>query len=489
MDREAARGHDGFLERVAAMLREEGFTGRPDADVPVVHFHHPDKLQELLRLDLGPAVADEEALLAAARAVVRHSVRTGHPHFHNQLFAAADPFGVAGAWITEALNTSQYTFEVAPSLMLVEHKVIQRALALVGFDGGDGIFTPGGSVSNMYGIVAARYQAFPQVKTEGMRALPPLAVFTSDDSHYSMTKGAHWLGLGTNAVVKVATGPDGRMLPDALRDAIAGARLAGVHPVMVNATVGTTVLGAVDPLGAIADVCEEAGVWLHVDACWGGSLLLSAKHRGALLGLARADSASWNPHKMLGAPLQCSVFMVRHGGGLLHRCNAAAAAYLFQQDKFYDVSWDTGDKSVQCGRKVDALKLWLMWKARGDAGLATLVEHAMESASYFRSRVRDAEGFRLVTDVQDCTNTCFWYIPARLRGRTEDEAWWQEVAKVAPAIKERLVLDGSLLVGYCPLPHKGLVNFFRMVVTCQPPARRQDMDFVLQEIRRHGEAV
>ncbi|XP_034244464.1 glutamate decarboxylase 2 isoform X2 [Thrips palmi] len=340
----------------------------------------------------------------------------------------------------------------------------------------------------MYAMVAARYKMFPQVKSEGVRALPPLAFFTSYDSHYSIQKGAHWLGVGTNSIIKVATDAEGRMQAAELRDAILEARRGGRQPCMVNATVGTTVLGAIDPLDQVADVCQELGVWLHVDACWGGSLLLSPTHKSRLDGLSRADSVAWNPHKMLGAPLQCSMFLVRHKG-LLHKCNSAAATYLFQQDKFYDVSWDTGDKSMQCGRKVDAFKLWLLWKARGDDGLAALVDNAMACASYFRSRVQQTEGFRLVAQGLDCTNVCFWYIPPSLRGQTEDEQWWARMAAVAPAIKERLVLAGTLLIGYCPLQHRGHVNFFRMVTTCQPPATREDMDLAIREIQRHGEAL
>lgn len=96
------------------------------------------------------------------------------------------------------------------------------------------------------------------------------------------------------------------------------------------------------------------------------------------------------------------------------------------------------------------------------------------------------EGFRLVAEGQDCCNVCFWFVPASLRGREEDAAWWSAVAAVAPAIKERLVLAGTLLVGYCPLPHKGHGNFFRMVTTCHPPPTREAMDHVITEIERLG---
>ncbi len=132
---------------------------------------------------------------------------------------------------------------------------------------------------------------------------------------------------------------------------------------MVVATAGTTVYGAFDPINDIADVCVAHGLWLHVDAAWGGGVLVSRRHRHLMDGVERSDSLTWNPHKLLGAPQQCSVFLTKHEG-LLQAAHSAQASYLFQPDKFYDVSYDTGDKTFQCGRKVDVFKFWLMWKAK-----------------------------------------------------------------------------------------------------------------------------
>ena len=102
--------------------------------------------------------------------------------------------------------------------------------------------------------------------------------------------------------------------------------------------------------------CRKHDVWLHVDACWGGAAVLSPKYKYLLRGSEKADSLAWNAHKMLCAPLQSSLFLTKHRG-MLHHTNCASATYLFQQDKFYDVSYDTGDKSVQCGRKAESFKV------------------------------------------------------------------------------------------------------------------------------------
>merc|ERR1712127_628003 len=264
----------------------------------------------------------------------------------------------------------------------------------------------------------ARHRAFPEIKRSGLSGVPPLVALTSQESHYSIVKGANWLGLGVENVVKVKVDAGGRMVPEALDTALTDIKAQGKAPFFVNATSGSTVLGAYDDLTALAEVCAKHKVWLHVDACWGGSAVLSRKLKHLMAGSDKVDSIAWNPHKMVGAPLQASPFIVRHKG-LLHETNSANATYLFQQDKFYDVSYDTGDKSVQCGRKVDAFKLWLLWKARGDRGLEKLVDNSFDCAAYIARQISTLADFRLVIPDISCTNVCFWYIPPRLQHQEE----------------------------------------------------------------------
>ncbi|KAK7084591.1 hypothetical protein SK128_014819, partial [Halocaridina rubra] len=171
--------------------------------------------------------------------------------------------------------------------------------------------------------------------------------------------------------------------------------------------------------------------------------------------------------------------------GLLHECNSARATYLFQQDKYYDVSYDTGDKSVQCGRKVDAFKLWVFMKLHGLETLEARVDDAFNTSRYFCEQVKKRPGFKLVCEPQ-CTNVCFWYIPPSLRDQPQTGEWWVKIAKVAPELKTRMVMKGSLMIGYQPLAYKNLVNFFRMVTTCYPTPTEEDMDFVIDEIERLG---
>lgn len=172
----------------------------------------------------------------------------------------------------------------------------------------------------------------------------------------------------------------------------------------------------------------------------------------------------------------------------MHDCNSSSANYLFQQDKFYDTSYDTGDKSLSCGRKVDAFKFWLTWKKRGILGFERLIDNAFDKALYLKEQVKQRRGFELVLPTFQYTNVCFFYIPKFMRNKElKDEKWWKNVSTVTTLIKERMMINGNLMVGYSPLPHKNIGNFFRMVVACHPPATDESMNFVLDQIEEIGE--
>ncbi|KAL2104245.1 hypothetical protein ACEWY4_001113 [Coilia grayii] len=471
-----------FLNEAFKIIFEEAVRKGIDKNEKVCVWQDPAQLEKLLDLDLRDCGETHDQLLSRVRDVAKYSVKTNHPRFFNQLYSGVDYHALVGRLLTETLNTSQYTYEVAPVFVLMERVVLTKLRSMVGWSSGDGVFCPGGSMSNMFAMNLSRYHTFPQVKQQGLWSLPRLAVFTSQESHYSVMKGAAFLGIGTDHVYSVKTNQQGSMDADDLEGKIMLARSQGAVPLYVNATAGTTVRGAFDPLDRIADICEKHGLWMHVDAAWGGSVLFSEKHRHLVKGIDRANSVTWNPHKMLTTGLQCSAFLVRDTTNLLQRCHSANATYLFQQDKFYDMSLDTGDKTVQCGRKVDCLKLWLMWKAIGTKGLAERIDRAFAMARYFAEEMEKREGFQLLYEPQ-FVNTCFWYIPPSLRGKENTTDYKDRLSKVAPAIKERMMKQGTIMVGYQPL--NGEINFFRMVVV-SPHISLRDMDFCLDEIERLG---
>ncbi|KAL4222952.1 hypothetical protein ACF0H5_018993 [Mactra antiquata] len=472
-----------FLRKIVDVVIKDGLIGAMNRETPVLEFHQPEDLKAKLKeLEIDEEPSSEDQLMKVCKDVIQYSVKTSNPRFFNQLYGGMDQYTLSGAWVTEALNASLYTYEVAPVFTLMEKEIYKKMLGLIGFDGGDAIFVPGGSIGNLYGLNIARYSKFPEIKTKGFYGLEkPICLFTSEKCHYSITKAAGLMGLGTDNIISVKTDRLGKMIPGDLIDKIKIAKGEGYEPFCVVATAGTTVFGAYDPINEIADICEDFNLWLHVDGAYGGSVAVSKRYRYMINGIERADSMTWNPHKMMGVPQQCSLCLTKHKD-VLQECHQANAGYLFQQDKNYDVSYDTGDKSLQCGRKVDVLKLWMTWKGKGDKGMTRDVDHLFMLSRYLANRIKRTAGFRLMLE-PECANVCFYYIPPSLRGQEETKEWWEKISKVAPVIKARMLQCGSMMIGY--QPDGDFVNFFRMVLS-NFDSTTGDMDFLVDEIDRLG---
>lgn len=224
---------------------------------------------------------------------------------------------------------------------------------------------------------------------------------------------------------------------------------------------------------------------MHVDAAWGGGALMSPKYRHLLTGIERADSVTWNLHKLLAAPQQCAAFLTKERD-ILQKCHSSNATYLFQQDKFYNTKYDVGDKHIQCGRRADVLKFWFMWRAKGTKGLQQHIERLFDNTQFFTEQLKTRGNFQLVLENPECTNICFWYLPPSLMNHKRDDTFWQKLHKIAPKIKERLMKEGTMMMTYQPLGDKP--NFFRMVMQ-NSGLNQKDMIHVLDEIDRLGSTL
>ncbi|EDV20921.1 uncharacterized protein TRIADDRAFT_60611 [Trichoplax adhaerens] len=445
-----------------------------DRSQKVIEFKEPHELNELINFDLEEKPENLAALMGYCRQTLQYCAKTGHSRFYNQLYSGMDVVSICGEWAT---------YEIAPVFLLMEDAVLKRMRKLIGFHDGDGVFAPGGSLSNMFAISLARYRKFPESKSKGLYSLPRMAVLTSNHSHYSFQKGVNFMGLGQDNVFRVNCDSEGRMSISDLENKIKGLLSQDIIPIMVNATCGTTVYGAFDSLEEIADLCQKYDIWFHIDASWGGVVLFSDRKRYLMKGVHQADSITWNAHKFMGCPFQCSAFLTREKGKL-QECNGDPVSYLFQQDKLtYDVSYDTGNKTIQCGRRIDAMKIWLMWKGKGDEGFAKKLHHAYELTNYLIEKIQNREGFELVHQ-PTYVNVCFWYIPKAIRNLPDNEIKKTKLSKLAPQIKAGMTKKGSMMVNYQPVDDK--VNFFRMILI-NYDTTFEDMDFTLDEIEMLGE--
>ena len=401
---------------------------------PVLPREDPEKLRGLLDLAPPEQGLGLQEVGDRLRVLVRHTPVTTSKSFFNQLYGGREPASLLGEVVASALNSSMYTYKVGGAQVLVELELLKQMGRRIGFEDADGVFTPGGSLSNLTGLLLARDRARPRARQEGIGGRR-LRVYTSSQSHYSVTKAVGLIGIGLENLVRVPVDERGCMDPVAL-DAVICADLAkGYQPMMVNATAGTTVLGAFDPLEELADICEKRGLWLHVDGAFGGSAVLDPDQAHLLFGCERADSVAWDAHKVMGAQLSCSVVLVRERG-LLSASLDENASYLFQGD---EEDLNPGTRSLQCGRRNDALKLWTLWQSLGNQGMAERVARLRRLALHAARLVGTAPDLHLVRDPEFLT-VCF-----RVDGiRAEDLC--AELTERGVAMVGYAMVDGEAVV-------------------------------------------
>lgn len=273
-------------------------------------------------VDLDSPVGDLAAALAKLRATyLDHTVWVHHPRYQAHVNCPVALPAVVADVVASVVNTSMDTWDQSGAATLVEQRLVGWVGERTGFGpGAGGTFTSGGTQSNLHGLLLAR-EAARAAGTDPRR----WCVVVPEHAHSSVRRAAHLLGIspttaagGTaDGVVPVACDEQGRVRPDALDRALQGARLRGLVPVAVVGTAGTTDLGAVDPLDAVADVAARHDTWLHVDAAYGGGLLLSPTRRHLLAGIERADSVTVDLHKTWFQPVACSMLLVRRAPTLV----------------------------------------------------------------------------------------------------------------------------------------------------------------------------
>lgn len=243
----------------------------------------------------------------------------------------------------------------------------------------------------------------------------------------------------------------------------------GETPFFINATAGTTVLGAFDPIRKISNIAKEYGCWLHVDGSWGGTAIFSDKVREEkdwFDGTELVDSFTLNPHKLLGVPLQCSMLITPHKGHLLFaENNNLKADYLFHGNPY-----DLGAGTIGCGRRPDAVKMFLAWKFYGKEGLGERVDKALESAARFTEIVASRANFKLVIEPSPFLQVCFWFVP-------QEE---KDLSKITRELHGRVNQKGEFLVDHAPL--SGVPDFFRIVINAPTVSVERDLEKLLDTI-------
>lgn len=434
--------------------------------------------------------------------VLDNSVVTWNPGFLDKLYAGTNPVGLASDMILSVLNTNSHVYTVSPALTVIEQVVSKKYAELFGYTGkfAGGLTFPGGSYSNSTALVTARNYLFPEVKKEG-NGNKRFAVFASKHSHYSVEKAAIWCGMGSDAVYKVNVSDEGCLIPQEFEKSVEQALKDGRTPLAVVATSGTTVYGAFDDLVSISKVAKKYSIWLHIDGSWGGNIVFSESEyaKQVMAGSNLADSITVNPHKALGIPTTCS-FLLLPDVRLLQKANSLNAPYLFhstpgsstdlenaENEPEPTLFYDLADGTMGCGRRPDALKLYLGWSWFGKEGYSKRIDHARAVAGHLATSIQNSPNFYLVSsNPPPFLQVCFYYIPVSAE-RQGDEYPVQSLndektTQITRSLVKQLHKSGKFLVDYAPGPYG---EFFRVVVN-SPLVGSEVVDSLVKEIEKIG---
>jgi aromatic-L-amino-acid decarboxylase len=383
------------------------------------YLEHPERYPVLPRVAPGdvrralPADAPEQgepfdAIFAdVERVLVPALTHWNHPGFFAYFATSATAPGVLAEFLAAALNQQAMLWRTSPAATELEEVSLAWLRRLLGLpDGFEGVIYDTASVSTLHGLAAARQAAAAGVRQRGVRHAPPLRVYCSEQAHSSVDKAVILLGLGHEALRRIPVDDQFRMRPDLLERAIAEDRAAGMMPMAVVATIGTTSTTSADPVGAIADLCAREGTWLHVDSAYAGVTAMLPQYRPQFAGWERADSIVVNPHKWLFVPVDCSAFYCRRMD-VVREAFSLVPDYLRTPDEAPNLM-DTG---IQLGRRFRALKLWMVLRHFGAAHLRDVLSSHMALARRFSSWVDAAPAFERLAPVPFSV-VCFRAHPA-----------------------------------------------------------------------------
>jgi len=389
-------------------------------DLPVLAQMEPGDLKAQLPSSPPEQGESMQAILADIdRLIVPALTHWSHPSFFAYFATSTSAPGIFGELLSAAFDVKSMLWRTSPASTELEEVALDWLRQMMGLDAGmSGFIYDTASVSSMHAIAAAREGVELRIREEGMsgrKDLPLLRVYASEQAHSSIDKGIITLGLGQRSLRKIPSDNEFRMDAKALAAAIDEDKRNGILPFCVVATVGTTSTSSIDPVPAIAKICEQHKLWLHVDAAYGGSAAIVPEMRHIVDGCEAADSLVLNPHKWLFTPFDLSVLYCRHLD-LLRRAFSLVPEYLRtpEQEKVRSGS----DYGVQLGRRFRALKLWMIIRYFGHQGLAARIREHCRLAQLFASWVETANDWEVMAPAPFAL-VCFRACPL-IEGEAED---------------------------------------------------------------------
>jgi glutamate/tyrosine decarboxylase-like PLP-dependent enzyme len=339
-------------------------------------------------IPLDEVIADAETMLS------QWQVQVTHPRYFGLFNPSVTLASVVADTLVAMYNSQLANWRTSPAGNEIERHTLGWIAEKFGLPRETlATFTSGGTEANLSAVVVALTKAFPEYGEHGLRHLDAQpSIYLTEETHHSFSKISHMTGLGRRALRPVPTDSSLKMNVAALKKRVAEDRNNGFAPFLVVGTGGTTAAGVIDPLPDLGDFCRETGLWLHIDAAWGGSAILSPKLRPYLAGIEAADSITCDAHKWLSVPMGCGMFFCRHGDTV---AEAFRADVSYMPGKKVGPVFDPYTTSAQWSRRFIGLKLFMALAERGESGYAEMIEHQTHMGEVLREAL-EASGWRIL---------------------------------------------------------------------------------------------
>lgn len=433
------------------------------------------------REGLGEGSSFTQRLEELTRESLARGQNLHHPHYVGHQVPAPIPLAALFDLIGSVTNQCMAIYEMGPWATAIEHAVIAAVGERLGFPAGTfaGLVTSGGSVANLTGLLTARNVTLGDAWSVGLmgRTTAPVLVAQAD-AHYSVTRSAGILGLGTNQIMFAALDERRRMDPNRLDDTLRDLRSRNVPVIAVSAAACATPIGAFDPLADIADVCRRHGVWLHVDAAHGGALAFSPRHRHLLNGIEQADSVVCDAHKMMFMPALCAMLFYRNRE---HRIAAfhQDAPYLFDPTCPELRDYDSGIVNLECTKRGAAFGVWGIWSMFGTELFADMVDVTIDLAKRFHAMLDVADDFEPLHEPQ-CNIVAFRYVPDELR-----EAPTEKLDAFQLRLRRAVIESGEFYLVQSKIDGRPVLRTTMM----NPLTTEDDLRGLLDCLRRFGKKL
>ena len=412
-EEDLARAREQQIDRISDYLSDYIRLNAKTREMPLVSGVDPAILDYVKNIPIPQKGRDiKEIGDELVHNVFEQSMLIQHPRFFSFVTSAVSPYSLMGAILSDIYNLNLAGFQISPTASLIEEKLVRFMGSRIGYDENcGGLFTSGGSLSNLTGFIAARDSLLKETE------YPIAKAYISDQAHSSVRKGLHMMGLRRDQITILESDEDYRLPTDRLEEAIKRDLADGKKPFLIVGTLGTTNTGSIDDFETLGRLRDQYGLWLHADGAFGGSILFSDIYKNYAKGIEKADSVSWDTHKWGMQAYSCSTLIAKDKKKLI-------AAFAEHPEYLADIidgehtdGWDLG---IEMSRPARCIKLWFTIQAMGTDLLSDVIDYTFFLMNVAKKEVEALPEF-VFTSKPMCGTLTFRYEPAGIDPQRYDE--------------------------------------------------------------------